>query len=67
MNVTFMNFNDPSYDLTTVKFVNTTGTNVQIGVGSSRSPFVEARSRFLISNRKEEEKCVTQWPLPIMT
>jgi roadblock/LC7 domain-containing protein len=39
MNVTFMNFNDPSYDLTTGKFVNTTGTNVQIGAGVIGSLF----------------------------
>jgi hypothetical protein len=32
MNVTFMNFNDPGFDLATQKFVNTTGTNVQVGV-----------------------------------
>jgi hypothetical protein len=39
MNVTFMNFNDPSYDLTTGKFVNTTGTNVQVGAGVITSLF----------------------------
>lgn len=39
MNVTFMNFNDPSFDLTTGKFVNTTGTNVQVGAGVIGSLF----------------------------
>jgi len=39
MNVTFMNFNDPSFDLATSKFVNTTGTNVQIGAGVIGSLF----------------------------
>ena len=39
MNVTFMNFNDPSFDLATSKFVNTTGTNVQVGAGAIGSLF----------------------------
>jgi hypothetical protein len=39
MNVTFMNFNDPSFDLSTQKFVNTTGTNVQVGAGVVGSLF----------------------------
>jgi len=39
MNVTFMNFNDPSFDLSTEKFVNTSGTNVQIGAGVVGSLF----------------------------
>jgi len=39
MNVTFMNFNDPSFDLATQKFVNTTGTNVQVGAGVIGSLF----------------------------
>jgi hypothetical protein len=39
LNVTFMNFNDPSFDLTTSKFVNTTGTNVQVGSGIVGSLF----------------------------
>jgi hypothetical protein len=39
MNVTFMNFNDPSFDLGTSKFVNTTGTNVQVGAGVIGSSF----------------------------
>jgi hypothetical protein len=33
MNVSFMNFNDPGFDLTTQKFTNTTGVNVQVGAG----------------------------------
>jgi len=39
MNVTFMNFNDPTFDLATSKFVNTTGTNVQVGAGAIGSLF----------------------------
>ena len=39
MNVTFMNFDDPSFDLATQKFVNTTGTNVQVGAGVIGSLF----------------------------
>jgi len=39
MNVTFMNFNDPSYNLATNQFVNTTGTNVQVGAGAIGSLF----------------------------
>ena len=39
MNVTFMNFSDPSFDLATQKFVNTTGTNVQVGAGVIGSLF----------------------------
>jgi hypothetical protein len=39
MNVTFMNFNDPSFDLATNKFVATTGTNVQVGAGVIGSLF----------------------------
>ena len=39
MNVTFMNFNDPSFDLASGKFVNTTGTNVQVGAGAIASLF----------------------------
>lgn len=39
MNVTFMNFNDPSFDLATSKFVNTNGTNVQVGAGLIGSLF----------------------------
>jgi hypothetical protein len=39
MNVTFMNFNDPSFDLSTQKFVNTSGTNVQVGAGLIGSLF----------------------------
>jgi len=39
MNVTFMNFNDPSFDLASQKFVNTTGTNVQVGAGVITSLF----------------------------
>jgi hypothetical protein len=39
MNVTFMNFNDPSFDLATSKFVNTSGTNVQVGAGVIGSLF----------------------------
>jgi hypothetical protein len=39
MNVTFMNFNDPSFDLATSKFVNTNGTNVQVGAGVIGSLF----------------------------
>ena len=39
MNVTFMNFSDPSFDLSTLKFVNTTGTNVQVGAGIVGSLF----------------------------
>ena len=34
-----MNFNDPSFDLSTEKFVNTSGTNVQIGAGVVGSLF----------------------------
>ena len=39
LNVTFMNFNDPSFDLSTSKFVNTTGANVQVGSGIIGSLF----------------------------
>ena len=39
MNVTFMNFNDPSYNLATNQFVNTNGTNVQVGAGTIGSLF----------------------------
>jgi uncharacterized protein (DUF934 family) len=39
MNVTFMNFNDPSYNLATGQFVNTNGTNVQVGAGVIGSLF----------------------------
>ncbi|HET7107502.1 MAG TPA: putative Ig domain-containing protein [Candidatus Acidoferrum sp.] len=39
MNVTFMNYNDPSFDLTTTQFTNTTGTNVQVGAGIIGSLF----------------------------
>ena len=39
MNATFMNFNDPSFDLSTSKFVNTKGTNVQVGAGMIGSLF----------------------------
>jgi hypothetical protein len=39
MNVTFMNFNDPSFDLATSQFVNTNGTNVQVGAGVIGSLF----------------------------
>jgi hypothetical protein len=34
MNVTFMNFNDPGFDLATQKFVN--GNERQVGVRGSR-------------------------------
>jgi hypothetical protein len=33
MNVSFMNFNDPSFDQSTGKFTNTTGLNIQEGAG----------------------------------
>jgi len=39
LNVTFMNFNDSSFDQATQKFVNTTGTNVQVGAGLIGSLF----------------------------
>jgi len=39
MNVTFMNFNDPSFNLATTQFVNTSGTNVQVGAGLIGSLF----------------------------
>jgi hypothetical protein len=39
INVSFMNFNDPSFDLGTNKFVNTNGTNVQVGSGFIGSIF----------------------------
>jgi hypothetical protein len=39
MNVTFMNFNDPSFNLATSQFVNTSGSNVQVGVGLIGSLF----------------------------
>jgi len=39
MNVTFMNFSDPSFELSTQQFVNTTGTNVQVGAGIVGSLF----------------------------
>jgi hypothetical protein len=39
MNVSFMNFNDPSFDVATSKFVNTSGTNVQVGAGLIGSVF----------------------------
>lgn len=33
VNVSFMNYNDPSFDLSTGRFTNTTGENVQVGAG----------------------------------
>ncbi|HXJ15456.1 MAG TPA: hypothetical protein VNH19_24550 [Candidatus Limnocylindrales bacterium] len=39
MNVTFMNYNDPSFNLATTQFTNTTGTNVQVGAGIVGSLF----------------------------
>jgi hypothetical protein len=33
VNVSFMNFDDPSFDLASGMFTNTTGTNVQVGAG----------------------------------
>ncbi|HEY7617181.1 MAG TPA: hypothetical protein VH744_10285, partial [Terriglobales bacterium] len=39
MNVSFMNFNDPSFDLAANQFVNTSGTNVQVGAGIIGSLF----------------------------
>ena len=39
MNVAFMNFNDPGFDLSTGKFTNTTGTTVQVGAGPLLSLF----------------------------
>jgi len=39
INVTFMNFNDPSFNLATTQFVNTNGTNVQVGAGLIGSLF----------------------------
>jgi len=33
VNVSFMNFNDPGFDLSTGTFTNTTGTNIQVGAG----------------------------------
>lgn len=33
MNVSFMNFKDPGFDLSTMMFTNTTGTDVQVGAG----------------------------------
>lgn len=32
-NISFMNYNDPSFDLSTGRFTNTTGENVQVGAG----------------------------------
>lgn len=39
MNVSFMNFKDPGFDLTTTMFTNTKGTDVQIGAGPVFSLF----------------------------
>ena len=39
VNVSFMNFNDPGFDLSTGKFTNTTGTDVQVGAGPVFSLF----------------------------
>ncbi len=33
INVSFMNYNDPAFDLATGRFINTTGSNVQVGAG----------------------------------
>ena len=33
VNVSFMNFDDPAFDLAANKFVNTTGTNIDVGAG----------------------------------
>jgi hypothetical protein len=39
MNVTFMNYNDPSFNVATSQFTNTNGTNVQVGAGIIGSLF----------------------------
>jgi hypothetical protein len=39
MNVTFMNYNDPSFNLATSQFTNTSGTDVQVGAGVIGSLF----------------------------
>jgi hypothetical protein len=39
INVTFMNYNDPGFDLTKNQFTNTSGTNAQIGAGLIGSLF----------------------------
>jgi hypothetical protein len=39
INVSFMNFNDPGFDLQTGMFTNTTGTDVQVGAGPIVSLF----------------------------
>ncbi len=39
INVSFMNFNDPGFDLTTNMFTNTSGTDVQVGAGPVFSLF----------------------------
>jgi hypothetical protein len=39
MNVTFMNYNDPSFNLATSQFTTTNGTNVQVGAGVIASLF----------------------------
>jgi hypothetical protein len=39
MNVSFMNYNDPSFNLATTQFSNTNGTNVQVGAGIIGSLF----------------------------
>jgi len=39
MNVTFMNYNDPSFNLATTQFTNTSGTDVQVGAGLIGSLF----------------------------
>jgi len=39
VNLSFMNFDDPSFDLSTGKFTNTTGTNIQVGAGPVLSFF----------------------------
>ena len=39
MNVSFMNFDDPGFDLSTGQFTNTNGTNVQVGTGIVTSLF----------------------------
>jgi hypothetical protein len=42
VNVSFMNFNDPGFDLSSRTFTNTTGTNVQVGTGVLYSLFDNA-------------------------
>lgn len=42
VNVSFMNFNDAGFDLSTQRFTNTTGTTVQVGTGTLFSLFDNA-------------------------